>query len=369
LQKESGVVFNNIDDVDAFLDRIKHGRWDKVLQETTVLKLPIKKVQDLHEHIILEMIELREVEIARALLSQSEALAFLRIEDEERYIHLEKLCNRTLVDIKILYGALSRQKRRNAIAKMLENEVISAPSSRLMTLMGQAVKWQRQQGLIPSQVSFDIFTGRIPTIKDEKDMLPTEQDISIKFGPKSCPECAVFLPDGSGLVTGSSDGFIEIWDIWTGSLKRDLPYQAAQKFMMHKNSVLNLAISLDGRLLASGDKDGQIKVWRLSSGQCLRTFEAAHTRGITSLMLSRSLNKVLSSSFDGTIRIHGIKSGRMLKEFRGHESFVSSAMFSQDENSILTASADCSICIWDANTSDCIRRMRYVCFAIIVWKC
>lgn len=358
MQRECGVVLNSVNNVTAFFDRIKNGSWDKVLQETKMLKLPVMKVQDLHEHIILEMIELREVEVARALLSQSEALDFLRIEDEGRYLHLEKLCNRTLVDTKILYGARSRQNRRNSIIKMLENEVLSVPPSRLMTLIGQAVKWQRLQGLIPFQGSFDIFTGRIPTIKDNQDIIPTQQDISIKFGSQSYPECVIFLPDGTGFVTGSSDGFIEIWDIWTGSLKRDLPYQAAEKFMMHKSSVLNLAISLDGGLLASGDKDGHIKVWRLNSGNCLRTFTAAHTKGITSLMISRSFNKILSSSFDGTIRIHGIKSGRMLKEFRGHESFVSSAVFSQDETCVLSVSADGSICLWDSNTSDCIIRMR-----------
>jgi WD40 repeat-containing protein SMU1 len=32
--------------------------------------------------------------------------------------------------------------------------------------------------------------------------------------------------------------------------------------------------------------------------------------------------QVLSGSYDGTIRVHGLKSGKMLKEFRGHTSYV-----------------------------------------------
>jgi len=31
---------------------------------------------------------------------------------------------------------------------------------------------------------------------------------------------------------------------------------------------------------------------------------------------------VLSGSYDGTVRVHGLKSGKMLKEFRGHTSYV-----------------------------------------------
>lgn len=349
---------NVVVDLDVFLDNIKHGRWDKVLQEVSNLKLPATKVQQLHEQIVLEMIELREIETARSLLHQSEALAILRVEDESRYMALEKCCNRTTVDTNLLYGDHSRQKRRNSIAMLLQSEVMSVPPSRLMSLVGQAMKWQTQEGLIPPNVRFDIFSGTVPTKEDQEDIFPTQEDVSIKFGSKSFPECAIFLPDGSGLVTGSSDGFIEIWDVWTGSLKLDLPYQASEKFLMHKCSILSLAVAVDGTLLASGSKDGQIKLWRLKSGQCLRTYDAAHGQGITSLMLSREKNKILSTSFDGMIRIHGIKSGKMLKEFRGHESFVYSAVFSQDESCILSASADCSICIWDTNTSDCILRLR-----------
>merc|ERR1719183_1365413 len=162
LQKESGVTLNTVDDADEFLGRIKEGKWDQVLLEVASLDLPVTKVQALHELVVLELIELREVETARSLLRQSEPLSLLRSENEDKYIELEKACSRTVVDVKQLYGGMSRQKRRNMVAKMLKGEVRSVPPSRLMVLIGQAIKWQQQEGLLPSSAALDVFSGAIP---------------------------------------------------------------------------------------------------------------------------------------------------------------------------------------------------------------
>lgn len=73
-------------------------------------------------------------------------------------------------------------------------------------------------------------------------------------------------------------------------------------FMMMEEAVLSLAFSRDSEMLASGAQNGKIIIWKITTGQCLRRYEKAHSMGVTCLQFSKDNSQILSASFDTTLR-------------------------------------------------------------------
>ncbi|CAO3610211.1 unnamed protein product [Cunninghamella echinulata] len=319
---------------------------------------------------------MRELGAARSLLRQTEPMYLLKKQHPQRYLQLEHILSRTIFDPREAYpGNITKEKRRQTIAQGLINDIAVAAPSRLLTLLDQSAQWQEQQGLTTLD-DFDVFKGGVKdslnnlvqsesieeikdqtedTIKHEKHIFPGTLFKKIKFPGKSTyAECLTFSSDGKSLVTGSVDGFIEVWNSRNGKLRKDLNYQAEGNMMAMNESVICLAYSQNGELLVSGSTDGKISVWKVHSGVCKRRISPAHSQGVTTISINRNTTQILSGSYDQLIKIHEIQSGKLLKEFKGHSAFVNNVVYINNDNHIISGSSDGIVKVWDVETSHCL---------------
>ncbi|QYO68485.1 WD40 repeat domain-containing protein [Leptolyngbya sp. 7M] len=75
----------------------------------------------------------------------------------------------------------------------------------------------------------------------------------------------VFSPNDQTVVTGSSDGVLQLWDAKTG--------QCLRLFQGHTSYIFSVAISYDENTIASDSADNTIKLWNVHTGDCLKTLK------------------------------------------------------------------------------------------------
>jgi WD40 repeat protein len=121
----------------------------------------------------------------------------------------------------------------------------------------------------------------------------------------------------------------------------------------HTSSVSSVAFAPDGRTVASGSWDHSLKLWDVASGRLLRSFEG-HSDWVNSVAFAPDGRTVLSGSSDGTLKLWGVESGRLLRTFEGSR-LVFSVAFAPDGRTALSGNLDKTLKLWDVATGQLLR--------------
>jgi len=105
------------------------------------------------------------------------------------------------------------------------------------------------------------------------------------------------------------------------------------------------SISPDGQNLVTGHEDGSIKLWGATTGKLLINFNI-HEDAVTGLTFSPDGKYILSGSLDGTAKLSDIQDGVLLMSLQGHTAGVIGVSFSPDGRGITTRSLDNTIKTW-----------------------
>ena len=112
-----------------------------------------------------------------------------------------------------------------------------------------------------------------------------------------------------------------------------------------EDTVTSVAIAPNGSKIVSGSWDNTIRVWDIHSGEEAVLF--GHESYVTSVAISLDGSKIVSGSEDRTIRVWDIQSGEDLAVLEGHESEVRSVAVTPDGSKIVSGSEDRTIRVWD----------------------
>jgi WD40 repeat protein len=142
------------------------------------------------------------------------------------------------------------------------------------------------------------------------------------------------------IVSGGVDKSIRQWDTAIGrAIGAPVPG--------HDSEVMSVAISKDGKQIASANEDGTIRLW---GGDTVRVL-MGHSNSVFSIAFSRDGKKLVSGSADKTVRVWNVATGKeYFAPLSGHQDRVLSVAFSPDGRKIASTSNDGKILLWDAES-------------------
>jgi WD40 repeat protein/serine/threonine protein kinase len=122
-----------------------------------------------------------------------------------------------------------------------------------------------------------------------------------------------------------------------------------ERCLSHRDAVLAVAFSPDGRRLATGCGDRTARLWDVAQGMPLST-PMSHEGAVRSIAFSPDGRLIATTSDDGTMRRWDALTGAPVGSPIRHDHPVRSVRFSPDGSKIATASRASLPCLWEVAT-------------------
>jgi len=167
-------------------------------------------------------------------------------------------------------------------------------------------------------------------------------------------------------LTGYDFAGLTVWQAYLQDMalhqvdfaKADL---AKSVFAQQLGSILSVAISPDGQLLASSDGNGEIRIWQMRTGRQILTCHE-HTSWVKAIAFApdraQHAPTLASSGEDQIIRLWDVDTGQCYQDFRGHTNWVWAIAFHPQGEQLASASEDSTVRLWDVKTGNCLQVME-----------
>jgi WD40 repeat protein len=157
-------------------------------------------------------------------------------------------------------------------------------------------------------------------------------------------------PDGAVLAAGDTNDVIHLWDLASGTERRQLE---------HGHILTALAFSPDGQLLGSGGWESfasSVKLWDAATGErIIRT--GGHHNMVEAVAFSWDGRRVVTTGWDRAVRVWDPATGEEICRCEGEHVLTKVVVFSPDGTLVAAGGGANYVCLWEAATG---REMRHL---------
>jgi WD40 repeat protein len=162
-------------------------------------------------------------------------------------------------------------------------------------------------------------------------------------------------PDGMKAASASWDMTVMTWSMQSGEQLRT--------FRGHKDKVWCVAWSPDSKLIASAGKDSDILVWEADTGMQAREPLRGHSdKGVGCVTFNSTAGMIVSGGFDDcSILVWDLlKDGKatVRPRLQGHTDAVMGLSLSPDDKYVVSGSWDKTVRVWEVATGKLIRMLE-----------
>ncbi len=127
--------------------------------------------------------------------------------------------------------------------------------------------------------------------------------------------------------------------------------------LRHSGPVNTVSLSPCGTYIVSASFDNTLKLWDVKSGKEIRTFKG-HQSSVRAGAFAPDGRTIVSASDDNTLKLWDVKSGKEIRTFKRHQSSVRAGAFAPDGRTIVSASSDNTLKLWDVKSGKEIRTFK-----------
>ena len=194
----------------------------------------------------------------------------------------------------------------------------------------------------------ELIKGKFGT-KVKRWDIATGKGLMEYAGHKKAVLCYDLSKDGKRMVTGGGDGKMMLWDVQTGD--------SLQSISSYQQPVLDIHFNADETQIVTSSWDATVKIHDLKTKKLLQYFEFREGGSAYNVIWSPG-DLYLFTSQGNILKMWETDTRAQVREFLGHQDHISSLRLSPDSQSLMSTSWDGSIRLWDIGTGLMVKNLK-----------